>query len=451
MNLATARKALLLVLAIAALMVLGYATRDLWFPPPDPGSDDHDVVSEPPQQVRLTPQAQANLNLVVKPLVAETYWRTVPIPGLIVDRPAHSDRGVVAPVTAVVTKVDHFPGDTVRPGEKLFTLRVLSESLHLSQTELFKSAQEVKITEEKYERIAAQIKIGTLPKSEGIDLESQLRRLKIAIQAYRQELLSRGLMPEQIDGITQGKFVSEIEIRAPQLATAGSSQDDTYEVQELKVDLGQQVQAGQTLCLLSNHQSLFIEGRAFRPETPLIERAARDGWPVSVEFMEDAASGWPPIEQTFTIRNIANTIDPASRTFAFTIALQNQSRRYEKDGRTLILWRFRPGQKVRLHVRVEKFDNVFVLPTDAVVREGPDAYVFRQNGQFFVRVPVHVVTQDRQNAVIANDGSIPAGLYVAQNAAAQINRVLKSSSGSGLPPGFHMHADGSIHSNSAHK
>jgi hypothetical protein len=79
-----------------------------------------------------------------------------------------------------------------------------------------------------------------------------------------------------------------------------------------------------------------------------------------------------------------------------------------------------------------------------------EAYVFRQNGDLFDRKPVRVVTQDRQHVVIANDGSIPPGLFVAQNSAIQINRVLKAGNG-GLPPGFHMHADGSIHSNAAHK
>ena len=166
--------------------------------------------------------------------------------------------------------------------------------------------------------------------------------------------------------------------------------------------------------------------------------------------MEEQASGWPALEQTFTIRHLANTIDPASRTFAFYLPLLNQSRSFEKDDRTLLLWRFRPGQKVRLHVRVEKLENVFVLPAEAVAREGPEAYVFRQNGDLFDRKPVRVLYQDRQQVVIANDGSVPAGLFVAQNGAAQLNRVLKSGSG-GLPPGFHMHADGSIHSNSAHK
>jgi len=204
------------------------------------------------------------------------------------------------------------------------------------------------------------------------------------------------------------------------------------------------------LCLLSNHQSLYIEGRSFRQEMPLLERAVREGWPVQAEFMEEEENGWPVLEQTLTIRHIANTIDRASRTFAFYIPLINQSRNFEKEDQTLILWRFRPGQKVRLNIQVEKLENVFILPADALVWEGPEAYVFRQNGDLFDRKPVRVVYQDRQHVVIANDGSVPQGLFVAQNGARQINRVLKSGSG-GLPPGFHMHADGSIHSNTAHK
>ena len=204
------------------------------------------------------------------------------------------------------------------------------------------------------------------------------------------------------------------------------------------------------MCLLSNHKLLYIEGRAFRQEAPLLEKAVKEGWPVQVEFMEGETSSWPAHDQAFTIRHIANTIDTASRTFAFYIPLLNQSRTIKNDDRTLMLWQFRPGQRVRLHIRVEKLENVFVLPAEAVVREGPEAYIFRQNGDLFERKPVRVVDQDRQQAVIANDGSVPAGLFVAQNGALQINRVLRSGSG-GLPPGFHMHADGSIHSNSAHK
>jgi hypothetical protein len=60
-----------------------------------------------------------------------------------------------------------------------------------------------------------------------------------------------------------------------------------FEIQELKVELGQQVQAGQTMCLLSNHQMLSIEGRAFRDESACLERTVKERWPVEVDFSEE--------------------------------------------------------------------------------------------------------------------------------------------------------------------
>src|SRR5207244_1520481 len=134
---------------------------------------------------------------------------------------------------------------------------------------------------------------------------------------------------------------------------------------------------------------------------------------------------WPPLQSSFKIRHLANTVDTVSRTFSFFIPLTNQSRSYEKDGRIFLVWRFRPGQRLRLHVPVEELKDVIVLPAGAVVREGPEAYVFRQNGDLFDRRPVHLLHEDRSNIVLANDGSVAPGLYVAQGAAASLNRVLK--------------------------
>ncbi|TWT51445.1 hypothetical protein Pla22_42230 [Rubripirellula amarantea] len=71
--------------------------------------------------------------------------------------------------------------------------------------------------------------------------------------------------------------------------------------------------------------------------------------------------------------------------------------------------------------------------------------MFRQNGDLFKQIPVHVVHEDRRSVVIANDGNITAGAYLAQNSAASLNRVLKSQSASGQEPGVHVHADGTTH------
>ena len=112
-----------------------------------------------------------------------------------------------------------------------------------------------------------------------------------------------------------------------------------------------------------------------------------------------------------------------------------------------MLWRFRPGQRVRVQVRVAKLDNVFVLPAEAVTRDGAEAYLFTQNVNTFERRSVRILSQDRQHAVVANDGTLLTGTYVVQSAAAQLNRMTKSQS-SGAPPGYHFHADGSLHKNS---
>jgi membrane fusion protein, heavy metal efflux system len=170
-----------------------------------------------------------------------------------------------------------------------------------------------------------------------------------------------------------------------------------------------------------------------------LERAAQNGWPVRAAFAEDEAAAWPPPDRTFQIRHLANTVDPVSRTFAFYLPLANQSRTYERDGRTFLVWRFRPGQRVRLNVPVEELRDVFVLPAEAVVRDGAEVYAFRQNGDLFERKPVHLVHHDRDSAVLANDGSLGAGQYVARNAAAALNRVLKAQAADGEEGHGHGH------------
>lgn len=450
---------------VVGLVVAGYFTRShwiVWLKPEESEEKGQEIRAptvEKPRMLEVSAQARKNLQLVARPVQLQTYWRTIQVPGMIVDRPGQSDRGVTAPAVGVVSRIHAFPGDTVRPGDRLFTLRLISEYLQNTQSELFKTSREMQLVKEQRDRLAGPAKSGAIPDTKFIEVENQLRRLTAALQAYRQDLLTRGLTPSQVEGVAEGKFVAEIEVVAPRpspnaaelisAAPANAPVADhalAYEVQELKAELGQQVQAGQTLCLLANHQTLYIEGRGFKRESPLLEQAAQNGWPVRVEFSEDNASLWPPLEQTFAIRHLANSIDPGSRTFAFFLPLTNQSRAYQKDGRTFLVWRFRPGQRVRLHVPVEELREVFVLPVGAVARAGPEAYVFRQNGDLFDRWPVHILHEDRLNTVLANDGSITPGMYLAQSAAASLNRVLKAQNASGgLPPGAHFHADGSLH------
>jgi membrane fusion protein, heavy metal efflux system len=472
-------KPIAVIAVLAGVGAAGYVTREQWLPLVVPGHgrtaavpvESASEATAPTGKIIVNEQAQENLGLTAKELKAQTFWKTIPVPGMVVDRPGLSDRGVVAPATGVVTKVFHVPGDTVRPGDVLFTLKLLSESLHLTQSDLFKSTQDIALAVAQKKRLKESA--GAVPEARVIEVDNQITRLEVAVKAYRQELLNRGFTREMIDGIAAGTFVNQIDVRVNssellvdslerrvQVELPRNSQPPTinhqpstinYEVQELKVDLGQQVQAGQSLCTLSNHQVLAVEGRAFRDETPLLERSVTEKWPVAVDFQEEASAKWGEVKQEFRIRYLANTIDPVNRTFAFLMPLENESRVVKDGERTQTLWRFRPGQKVRLHVRVEEMKNVFVLPADAVTRDGPEAFVFTQNVNTFTRRPVRVLLQDRQQVVIANDGSLKAGTYAVQSAAAQLNRMVKAGGASGVPKGYHIHADGSMHKNEDEK
>src|SRR5262249_28952181 len=134
------------------------------------------------------------------------------VPGVVIDRPGHSDRGITAPAVSVVARVHVFPGDTVKTGDRLFTLRLVSEYLQNTQTELFKAARDHQIAREQRERLEGAPGVSDAKR---IEADNQVRRAAALMQSYRQDLLTRGLTKAQIEGVTEGKFVSEIDVVAP--------------------------------------------------------------------------------------------------------------------------------------------------------------------------------------------------------------------------------------------
>jgi membrane fusion protein, heavy metal efflux system len=429
-------------------------------------------IAEKQTVLEISEQARKNLGLISKPAKPQDYWRSVLIPGEIADRPGLSDRGVTSPAVGIVTAIHAFPGNTIHPGESMFTLRLFSEYLQNTQSELFKATQEIQLIQQEIERLSGAARSGAIPESRLIESRQQLNRQTTLVRAYEQDLLTRGLTPEQIQQVANGQFVSTIEVAAPpampdqawlapsdtnavrQVSTAldASSANDqqaridiAYEVQELRVELGQQVQAGQVLAQLANHLSLYVVGHAFKREAQYLADAAKQSRPVEIEFADDTQAPWPELQQSFAIHHLSNSLDSSSQTFDFFIPLANQFQAFEKENETHLIWRFRPGQRARIYVPVEKYENVYVLPSEAVVRVGPEAYVFRQNGDLFKQIPVHVLHEDRRSVVIANDGNIAKGSYLAQNAAASLNRVLKAQMAGGQQPGVHVHADGTTH------
>ena len=438
-------------LILLALLVVGWRTRETWKPWLIPDKQDKDAgdakpVSAGAERVKISEQAQRNLRLVVKEAALTTYWRKIYLPGTVVDRPGHSDRGIPAPIAGVVTLVNAVPGKTVRANDELFRLRLVSDTFQASQMELFKSTHELEIVQKERKRLDT-IPGAAVPATKLLELQYQEERLNVAIKAHRLDLQIRQLTKPQIAGIEKGEFVTELIIRMPErlghahgkepVAQAGSTPIE-YEVQELKVNLGDHVQTGQIMAYVADHRRLYIEGRALKQEAKLLAQAAKEGWPVEAEFTEDEADAPGERRRDLAIEFLGNTMDAAGLTLPVYVPFDNPLREYKIKDRTYRTGQYRPGQKVLLKVSVAKVPYVFVLPIAAVAREGPEAYVFRQNGDAFDRKAVHILYEDFDEVVIASDGGIIPGVhYVAQNGAAALNRVLKASQAGG--GGGHSH------------
>ncbi|MBX7105742.1 MAG: efflux RND transporter periplasmic adaptor subunit [Gemmataceae bacterium] len=410
---------------VASAIAGAVATRAVWMPWIVPTAKSEEPAEkhgdESTERVKLTPQARANMKLAIGPVHLQTWWKTLTVPGQVADRPGVTDRSVSAPLAGVVQAIHVRTGDTVRPGDRLFDLRVVSEAAQTAQTELFKSARELQLLGDQKARME-QARGTAIPESRFIELDMQISRARTSVHAFRQDLQARGFSPAQITSAEGGSFVTEYSVVAPPFPDPGG----LYEIQELKAHLGDFVTAGQSLGMLADHRELIIEGFAFKTDVPALTRATAAATPVTADFVGDDPAVWTTPVGPLRLRHIANSIDPATRTLQVTVPLRNQARTYERDGKTLLLWRFRPGQSVLLRVPLEKLDGVIVLPTEAVIREGADAYAFRVNGDWMERKPVVVLYADQTETVLANDGTLPVGSFVARSAGAAINRAIRS-------------------------
>ena len=178
------------VALVAALGATAFLTRGRWVPifsqeAADAETRREAAPGEEPKVLKLTPQARKNLGLAAKPANSQTYWRKIQVPGAIVDRPGYSDRGVTSPVVGVVTQVHAFPGDTVKVGDRLFTLRLFSEYLQNTQKEFFSSTREIEFIESELERIRPLAEQGVVAKSRIIEFENQLRRHNLLNNSFR--------------------------------------------------------------------------------------------------------------------------------------------------------------------------------------------------------------------------------------------------------------------------
>ena len=413
--------------------------------------------------LELSAQALRNIGLsdeTIQPIKLETFRRSITVPAVVVERPGRTRVQVATPMTGVITHVHAVQGEAVEPGTLLFQIRLTHEDLVNAQTEFVKTLGELEVEEKEIARLTGVTRSGAVAGKVLLDRKYARDKLTALLRAQREALKLHGLSEKQVEQIiTERRLLRELQIFAPsvdshgdeelkltrRLVSPASYQQPTPQeqqlqahngpliLQQLDVYKGQSVNAGGTLCILTDYDELFIEGMAFEQDVSQLRKASEREWTVDGIFQRPGAM--TQVVEGLEIAYLANTVDTDSRTLHFYVRLPNEVTKDRREqGNRYVEWKYLPGQRLQLRVPVEEWPEQIVLPVDAVTREGVESFVFQQNGDHFDRVPVHVRYRDQYSAVIENDGSLFPGDVVALRGAHQMQMALKNKSGGGVDP-----------------
>jgi multidrug efflux pump subunit AcrA (membrane-fusion protein) len=425
--------------------------------------EGHEHAHDESTSLELSKQARLNLGLspqFVQPVRLQTFQRTIAVPAVIVERPGRTNIKVSTPLTGVVEHVHAVTGEAVQPGSLLFEIRLTHEDLVQTQTDFLRSLGELDVEEREIKRLNEIAQSGAVAGKTLLERQYAKEKLEALLKAQREALRLHGLSDRQIEQIVQQRhLLRELQISVPSPDAHGEQEElrltedsihrvsflgsSTQEgagkpgpplvIEQLNVQKGQSVAAGEQLCTLADYSRLYIEGKAFEQDSRALSRALQNGWSVTAIFDEEQGR----YEQTgLKLAFISNAVDPVSRTLSFFVSLPNEIVREETndEGQRFLSWKFRTGQRLELQVPVEEWPDEIVVPVDAIAKEGAESYVFQENGYHFDRVPVHVRYRDQRSVVIANDGSIYPGDVIALRGAHQLQMALKNKAGGGVDP-----------------
>ncbi|NCA10983.1 biotin/lipoyl-binding protein [bacterium] len=405
-------------------------------------SHDHDHAADASHadhteenSLTLSDQARRTIGLTEGDVTLRTFERTIGVPGMVVERKGRSRFTIIAPLTGFITKIEITEGAAVSPGQPLFELRLTHEELVQLQADLLKTTAEVDVVRREIARLQGIGPEGLIPTKMILERQYEVEKLEAVLESQRQALLLHGLSNEQVEGIlTTRTLLHTIAVRAPSrdAPPAADTAGATLLVQELLVEQGQHVNAGDTLAILVDHETLLIEGEAFEQDLPQILEAAKEKRPVTAVL--ETKVGPATRLDGLAIASVASRVDYESRALHFYVSLPNeQIATGSGDGR-FVTWRFKPGQRMQLLVPVETWRDRIVLPPEAVAQDGLEHYVFMTHGDHVHRQPVHVEYRDPTAVVIANDGALSPGDQIAMTAAQQLQLALKNASGGAIDP-----------------
>lgn len=389
----------------------------------------------------VSSQAEKNINMTTVRVKLEDFQRTVTIPGRIVEQAGHSRVKVSAPMTGTIEKILTMRGEAVQLRQPLFELRLTHEEVIRLQTGLLKLLQQLDIVNREIKRLEKVTASGAIAGKTLLNAQYEAQKLQGAINAEKEGLRLLGLTEEQVNKIGANRhLIKKIMVSAPN----GKDQHETcdceflLQVAQIDVLVGQQVEAGESLGMLTDYCLLLIEGQSLEQDAAALNHALKKKLPLSAIIDQQGEKVKISNLHILFLDSEVNTETRALRFYAY-LANQIINNTQSKEGRRFIEWKFRPGQRVEIFLPIESWTDCIVLPLEAVIQDGIESVVFVKQGEKVTRKPIIEQYRDTRVVVIANDGTLFPGDKVVVNGAYQLFLKMKNRSASVDPHAGHHH------------
>jgi len=340
--------------------------------------DEHAHGQHKEDSITLSPQAQANIGLKLGKVELRDFNRTIAIPGILRERPGRSMVAITAPLTGTVTQIFPILGETVLPGQKLFELRLTHEELVQAQGDFLRVAEELDVIEREIKRLERIAVDGGIAGRQVLERQYEQQNKQAVLRAQRQALMLHGLSEAQVNSIlAKRELLRSLTVVVPaerDVAEAAPANPNEpakgepeakrmigYEIRELKIERGQSVSAGETMAVLTDHATLFIEGSTFDKDLQAVNRTIKNGWTVDAAIETDDAP--PQVIKNLPILHASGSVDPETRTFHFYVPLANPLLREvtSPEGNRFVTWPYKPWQPVQPWARYLPYSAVAAI------------------------------------------------------------------------------------------
>ncbi|MDA7909351.1 efflux RND transporter periplasmic adaptor subunit, partial [bacterium] len=243
--------------------------------------------------------------------------------------------------------------------------------------------------------------------------------------------------------IGQKQLMQTIDIFAPDLpeGSGDSTQPEDqkyYTVESIQALEGTNQAFGSSLCELTYHDDLLIEGLAYESDIDKISSANETGLNFTAQFGEGKTM---ESRDKLKLFKIENHVDSQSQTYPIFVEIKNEivGKTTDENNRNYVNWKFKPGQRAHLEFPIETWKDQVVVPLGAIAREGPETFVFLKISHThegpegttheFQKVPVKVLHTDKYYAVLARSIKLDPLENYALDQAYKLNLALKQAAG----------------------